>query len=142
MRNTAFLFQKRHFAVTILCYIDEDCSGKVIGYYTLCPTSIKLESLPEKYLTGPKPNPIPAFRLCRLAIDKSVQGKGYGKILLVHALKKCLEQASQIGGSLIIVDAKHQKAKHFYEQFGFIPSQENPLILIQSIKYIAKHFSC
>lgn len=141
LKNMALLFQKRHFAVTMLSYLSEECSGKVVGYYTVCPASVTLEELPEKYFTGPKPNPIPAFRLCRLAVDKIHQGKGYGKILMIHALKKCLEHTSQMGGSLIIIDAKNEKAKKFYEQFGFIPTHGNPLTLIQSIKYIAKHFA-
>lgn len=141
LKHTAPLFQKRHFAVTMLCYIGEGCSEKLIGYYTLCPASISLETLPENYLKGPKPNPIPAFRLCRLAVDKCAQGKGYGKMLMIHAFKKCLEQTTEIGGSLIIVDAKHEKAKKFYEQFGFTPARDNPLVLVQSIKFIAKHFT-
>lgn len=141
LQNTALLFQKRHFAITMLCHTHSDFPEKLVGYYTLCPASVDLDSLPEKFITGPKPQPIPALRLCRLAVNKKLQGMGYGKILLIHALRKCLEQASQIGGSLVIVDAKHEKAKKFYTQFGFISLRQCELTLIQSMKYIAKHFS-
>ena len=113
----------------------------MIGYYTLCPACIERKDLPEKFLTGPRPNPLPAFRICRLAIDNQYQGKGYGKVLFVHALKKCLDQAQQIGGSVIIIDAKHEQAKRFYEQFGFISLPENKMMLIQTIKYVERHFS-
>ncbi len=65
-------------------------------------------------ITGPKLNPIPGFRICRLAVDKKYQGKGYGKIIFVHALQKCLDQAKQIGGSIIIIDAKHEQANNFF----------------------------
>lgn len=137
--NLALLFQKRHFAVTIVCY--EDASKKsIIGYYTLCPASIQKEILPDKTFTGPKPNPIPGFRICRLAIEKKFQGNGFGKILFVHALKKCLDQASQIGGSIVIIDAKHEKAKQFYERFGFVALGSTPLTLVQTIKFIRNHF--
>jgi ribosomal protein S18 acetylase RimI-like enzyme len=57
----------------------------------------------------------------------------------VHALKKCLDQADQIGGSVIVVDAKNVQAKAFYERLGFVSIQNHPLILIQSIKYVQLH---
>ncbi len=137
LANFALLFQKRNFGVTIICY--EEASKKdIIGYYTLCPASIQRDSL--TLFTGPRPNPIPGFRLCRLAIDTRYQGNGFGKLVFVHALKKCLDQASQLGGSVVIIDAKHEKAKQFYERFGFIPLENSPLVLVQTIKFIQKHF--
>ena len=139
LKELAFLFQNRHFGVTMTCTNKTDRG--LIGYYTVCPASIQRETFPEKFMTGPRPNPIPAFRLCRLAVDKKYQNQGYGKILLVHALKKCLEQSKQIGGSVIVIDAKHARAKHFYEHYGFIPLPENPFVLIQTIKYVERHFS-
>ena len=137
--NFALLFQSRHFGVTVLCF--EDASkNTIIGYYTLCPASVQRDALSEKIFTGPRPNPIPGFRLCRLAIDKKFQGNGLGKLLFVHALKKCLDQSHQIGGSVVIIDAKHEKAKQFYERFGFIALTNSPLVLVQTIKFIQKHF--
>jgi GNAT superfamily N-acetyltransferase len=137
LKNLALLFQHRHFGVTVVC----SKAKSLIGYYTLCPASVQRGDLPEKMITGPRPNPIPGFRICRLAVDKSYQGKGHGKIIFVHALKKCLDQAEQIGGSVIIIDAKHTEAKRFYEHFGFIPLSEESLILVQTIKYIKHHFN-
>lgn len=139
LANFALLFQKRYFGVTIICFEDTS-KNKIVGYYTLCPASVQRDSLSEKIFTGPRPNPIPGFRLCRLAIDKRYQGKGWGKLLFVHALKKCLDQASQIGGSVVIIDAKHEKAKQFYQRYGFITLANSPLVLIQTIKFIQKHF--
>lgn len=138
LKNTALLFQQRRFGVTIT--FSKENSKKVIGFYTLCPACIQQDKLPEKFLTGPKPNPIPSFRICRLAIDKCNQGQGLGQIIFIHALKKCLDQADQIGGSIIVIDAKHEKAKKFYQRFGFISIPSNPLVLIQTIKYVQSHF--
>ena len=136
VKNLALLFQQRHFGVTIICSEAKD----LIGFYTLCPASILRGALQEKMITGPRPNPIPGFRICRLAVDKRHQGKGYGKLLFIHALKKCLDQAKQIGGSLVIIDAKHEQAKQFYERFGFMPIPTDPLVLVQTIKYNERHF--
>ena len=137
LKNLALLFQRRHFGVTVVC---SNSRGKIVGYYTLCPAYIRREELPEKILTGPRPNPIPAFRICRLAVDKNYQAKGHGKMLFVHALRKCLDQAAQIGGSIILIDAKHERAKSFYEHFGFTSLPEKSLMLLQTIKYIERHF--
>jgi GNAT superfamily N-acetyltransferase len=137
LANLALLFQKRHFGASIVCFED----ATMVGYYTICPASIQRHALSEKTFTGPRPNPIPGFRLCRLAIDKRFQGNGYGKLLFIHALKKCLDQAAQIGGSVVIIDAKHEKAKQFYERFGFVSLPNAPLTLVQTIKFIQKHFA-
>jgi hypothetical protein len=44
-----------------------------------------------------------------------------------------------IGGSVILIDAKHEKAKAFYERFGFVSIPNNSLILVQTIKYLKHH---
>lgn len=141
LRDTALLFQRRRFGVTVVMFDKNTPKNKVIGFYTLCPASVQLQSLPEKFLKGPKPNPIPAFLICRLAIDKHFQGKGLGQFIFMHALQKCLDQSFQIGGNIIIIDAKNEKAKSFYERFGYISLPNNPLVLIQTIKYVQIHFS-
>ena len=141
LKDLALLFQRRCFGVTVIFFEKEDPSKRVIGFYTLCPACIQQDSLPKKFLTGPKPNPIPAFRICRLAVEKRFQNKGIGQIIFIHALKKCLEQANQIRGSVILIDAKHAKTKSFYERFGFISIPSQPLILVQTIKYVKLHFN-
>lgn len=141
LKSFALLFQNRRFGVTMVFFCREDDSKKVVAYYTLCPTSIQRADLPEKFLTGPRPNPIPGFRLCRLAVDKSQQGKKIGSLIFVHALKKCSDQANLIGGCAVLIDAKNEKAKAFYEHYGFISLPHNPLVLIQSMKYIDKHLN-
>jgi GNAT superfamily N-acetyltransferase len=141
LKDLALLFQRRCFGVTVTFFEKEDPIKRVLGFYTLCPASIQKDLLPEKFLTGPKPNPIPAFRICRLAVDKGFQGQGIGQMIFIHALKKCLDQANQIGGSVVVIDAKHDKAKSFYERFGFISLPNHPLILVQTIKYVKLHFN-
>lgn len=137
LKNLALLYQQRHFGITVVC----SYMNKAMGYYTLSPASVQREILPDRMLTGPKPNPIPGFRICRLAVDKQFQGQGFGKKLLVHAIKKCVDQSKQIGGSLIIIDAKDIKARQFYEYFGFLSLPTNPLVLVQTIKFISSHYN-
>lgn len=138
LAHFALPYQQRHFGVTIVL-VDKKAPEHVIGCYTLCPASIERDELPEKVFKGPRPNPIPGFRLCRLALHEDFQKKGLGSLLLIHALKKCLDQANQIGGSFVVIDAKDQEAKRFYEKFGFVTLPKNNLVLIQSIKFIRDH---
>lgn len=141
LKEVALLYQNRRFGSTVVFFAKNDSLRKVIAYYTLCPASIERDKLPEKFLTGPRPNPIPVFRLCRLALDRNYHGLKIGSLIFVHALRKCLDQSNQIGGNAVIIDAKHDRAKAFYEHYGFFSLANNPLVLIQSMKYIEKHFS-
>ncbi len=55
----------------------------------------------------------------RLAIDQRFQKQGYGGILLVDALQRCREASEKIGAMAVIVEAKDDNARIFYERFGF-----------------------
>jgi len=77
----------------------------------------KTEMRPAKKL--PKYPLVPAILLDRLAVDQSRRGKGYGELLLMDALKRCLG-AKDIGWMALIVDAKDEEAVAFYERYHFI----------------------
>jgi GNAT superfamily N-acetyltransferase len=87
---------------------------KIWGFYTLTVGQIDFESLPANW-TIPR-YPIPIARLARLAIDKSVQGQHLGQKILMDALRRCARLSDEIGLFGIIVDAKHDKAKKFYQK--------------------------
>jgi GNAT superfamily N-acetyltransferase len=141
LKRLSLVYQNRRFGLTILCHRTDDPEQRAIAYYTIAPAQIFRDEIPEKFITGPRPNPIPAFRLCRLAVDKSSQGKGVGEITLFNALKKCHEGAAIFGGALIIVDAKDEIAKSFYLQYGFQTLPTNPLCLVMNLKNIGKYLT-
>ncbi len=141
LTHSSLLYQQRRFGITVTFFDRLDPHKKVVGFYTVCPTSVQIAELPGKFISGPKPNPIPGYRLCRLAVDKLYQGKGFGRVIFIHSLKKCLDQANQIGGSVVIIDAKNEKVASFYENHGFIPLPLKPMVLIQSLKFIDRHFN-
>jgi GNAT superfamily N-acetyltransferase len=138
LKTHAAIFQKRHFGITVIIYESQDPKCIVRAYYTLCPAQIERGRLPEKFMKGPQPNPLPAFRLCRLAVDKSYQGKKLGEAVLMHALKRCHELAMTIGGTAVIVDAKNEKAAQFYMRYGFKTLLSLPSSLIITMKEISK----
>lgn len=112
-----------------------DDSKKVLGFYTLSAGSIQFESLPLD-LKIPK-YPVPVARLGRLAVDLSMKGQGLGGYLLWHALaKSALVASEQMGLVAVVVDAKNDEAKIFYEKFGFVSLQGHTHTLCITIETI------
>ena len=51
--------------------------------------------------------------------------------MLVDALRRCADHSGEIGSFAVIVDAKDDDAKNFYQKYGFIelPGIQNRLFL-------------
>ena len=92
--------------------------GKIVGFFTLCSSSIKFEEFPTINSHLLPRYPIPCIRIARLAVQKEYQGKGYGRELLKQAFLRILNVATTVGVRLIVVDAK-ESSKSFYEKYGF-----------------------
>src|SRR6266478_2803495 len=67
--------------------------------------------------------------LGRLAVDRRQQGKGYGRFLLADALYRAAQ--SEIASFALIVDAKDESARRFYERESFLPFREQPMKLFR-----------
>jgi GNAT superfamily N-acetyltransferase len=132
LKNHAFSNQKRRLSTTIVAHSGDS----IVGYYTLSPAQIERKIFPTKLAKGLPNYPIPAIRLCRLAVDQRYQGKGFGEELLVHALQKCLLISKEIGGYIVIVDAKNLSIRKFYEKYGFTEFEDHPLFLYLRMKDI------
>lgn len=107
--------------------------GKVIGYYSICPSGLARKLALKDILKGQgKLDPIPGVLLARLAVDETQHGKGLGKALLKDALLRALNGVELIGGRVIFVHAIDDSARIFYEHFGFesSPIDENVLMLL------------
>jgi len=109
----------RKHASTAFVLFEQD-SSRVLGYYTLSATSIELSDVPESTAKKmPRYPLISAILLGRLAVDQSCRGRGFGEILLMDALQRCLG-ITEIGWTAIVVDAKDEAAAAFYERYEFI----------------------
>lgn len=93
--------------------------NQVIAYYTLAYGSVNREDLTSK-LRRNAPDKIPVMILCRLAIDLNWQSKGVGKHLLKQALFKTMEASRIAGLRGLLVHAIDDKAKSFYQHYGFV----------------------
>lgn len=111
--------------------------GRVIGFYGLAPTAVVPSLLPRSIRTGQPPDPIPCLLLGQLATDLQWAGHGIGTGLLKHALSRCVQAASLIGGRALMVNAVDDEAARFWSRRGFVATKDDPLILFRSIADIA-----
>jgi GNAT superfamily N-acetyltransferase len=115
-------------------------SLKVEGYYTVNPSVIEYESMPDSFKRRIPAYPIPAVLIGKLAVDKSVQGQGLGRELLVNALLRAGSASQEIGIFAVRVDVIDLKAKEFYLQHEFIPFYDKDLSLFLPMETILREF--
>jgi GNAT superfamily N-acetyltransferase len=97
-------------------------AGRVVGYHTLAFGSVASDEAPLSIKAGLAKHPIPVILLARLAVDLNARGQGLGAALLKDALHRTLRAAEIAGLRAMIVHAKDDAAKRFYEKYGFEPS--------------------
>lgn len=133
LRSRALSNQQKGFTVVMVVHD----AGRVVGYYGLAPTAVVPVSLPRSVRTGQPPDPVPCLLLGQLATDLEWLGKGIGTGLLKHALERCVQGATLIGGRALIVNAVDEDAMAFWRRRGFLPSKDDPMVLSRSILDIA-----
>ena len=91
------------------------CSKRIVGFYSLAFGSVEHDSATARVTRGLARHPIAIMLLARLAVDVREEGHGIGAGLLKDAFIRTV-QAAEIGGlRAIIVHAKDNTAKAFYE---------------------------
>lgn len=105
---------------------------RVIAYYALAAGAVAHVDAPGRVRRN-MPDPVPVMVIGRLAIDQSVQGQGLGPALLRDAVLRTLQAAEIAGIRAILVHAISERAKRFYEKWGFISSPVEPLTLMITV---------
>ena len=113
--------------------------SEVVGYYTLVSSQVQYEDAPERLRKGLARHPVPMMVIARLAVAKHWQGKRLGTGMLRDAVLRTL-QAIKIASNFrgILVHAKDENARRFYERFDFVPSPSDPLHLMVLLKDLRK----
>jgi GNAT superfamily N-acetyltransferase len=111
----------------------------VLGFYGLAAHVIEREQLSRKLGRG-NPDQIPAVLIARLALDVSIQGAGYGGVLLADAFERIVAASDNVAVRFVVVDAIDDDAAKFYEKHGFAPT---PVAgrLVRKLSSIAADFS-
>jgi GNAT superfamily N-acetyltransferase len=102
----------------------------VLGYYTISPGAIAFANAPATLAKKLGRYEVPVFRLGRLAVSVTMQGKGLGGDLLLAAGERALAVAQEVGGVALAIDAKDERAAGWYERFGALRLLDDPLKLV------------
>ncbi|MHB1599731.1 MAG: GNAT family N-acetyltransferase [Acidimicrobiales bacterium] len=110
----------------------ETGSHEVVAFYASCTGSILRSTAPKRIAQG-QPEQLPAFLLARMGVDQKHQGRGVGAALLKHFVLKAKDVSASVGVRLLLVHAKDEAAKSFYEHYGFVASPVDPLTMIMLV---------
>lgn len=100
------------------CFVAIDRADRIAGYYTFSASSMPLAELDATQIKRlPRYPLLPAALIGRLAVDREFQGRRLGSALLMDAARR----AERIDPAIfaLIVDAKDDAARRFYEHHGF-----------------------
>jgi GNAT superfamily N-acetyltransferase len=136
LKQRACQFDQRDLARTYVAVRDEE--RPVLGYYAISSHRVRREDLPDDQAKGLPRIDVPVVLLGRLAIDRSVQGRGLGSLLLIDALRRAERLAEQVGIRAVEVDAIDDTACAFYQKFGFVPLLDDPRHLFLPMSTIRK----
>jgi len=63
-------------------------------------------------------------------VDRRFQGQGIGGQLLLAAGRRCLWAAAEVGGVVLVIDAKNKGVAGWYAGYGAVPLLDAPLSLL------------
>ncbi len=117
--------------------IDDADDKTILGFYSLSPASVNYARTPDIIRRGLARHNVPGFRLARLAVDRRLQGRGLGGQLLLAAGRRCLLAAAEVGGVVLLIDAKTERVAGWYASYGAIQLMDAPLTLLLPLATIA-----
>lgn len=117
-------------------FIVTNKENRIVGYYSLVFGSVASEETTSEVSSGLGKYPIPVILLARLAIDVVEKGKGLGKALVRDALLRSLRASEIAGLRAVLVHAKDEAAKDFYQKLGFVSAPHNEFHLFMKMSDI------
>lgn len=125
-RTRASQDQRRRVAQVFVAIDDVGLAG----FYSLGMFTLALDSIPAEIARKLPPyEAIPAALIGRLARHTRVAGTGLGDLLVADAIVRVIGAAESVAAYAIVVDAKDDRGRGFYESHGFIPLPSRPLRL-------------
>jgi predicted N-acetyltransferase YhbS len=106
-----------------------DRNARVYGYYAMAAGAVT-HQMATGIVRRNMPDPVPVMVLARLAVDIQAQGIKLGASLLQDAVKRSVAVSQNAGVRALLVHAIDDRAKSFYEHYGFQQSPQHPLTLM------------
>jgi GNAT superfamily N-acetyltransferase len=91
-------------------------AGKILAYYTLLTRTVDAALVPAPKLPRGE---IGVALLGRLAVDKSAQGQGLGRLCLLRAMRQVEAASREIGLYALVLDALDDEARAWYLRLGW-----------------------
>jgi predicted GNAT family N-acyltransferase len=111
----------------------------VVGYYTLVASQVEQgEATSDVQNETSKRFPIPVCLIARLAVDRSEQGVGLGRSLLLDALQRTEQASRSVAMRAVLVHALDEEAAAFYARFGFKPTSAEPQTLMVPLEAVRR----
>ncbi|MEI8324044.1 MAG: GNAT family N-acetyltransferase [Betaproteobacteria bacterium] len=110
-------------------FVVADHDGRVYGYYAMAAGAVS-HQMATSSVRRNRPDPIPVMVLARLAVDHRAQGIKLGAALLQDAVNRSVVVSQNAGVRALLVHALYDRAKDFYEHFGFQESPQHPMTLM------------
>ncbi len=138
LREHAGQDQRRRLSATFV--LVDVANGAVAGFYSLAASAVEPSSLPEPMAKRLPRRPLPVTLIGRLAVDLGYRGRELGRRLLADALVRAAVASRDIGAVAVIVDAKDDTARAFYERHGFQRFADDPLRLFIPMADVERQF--
>lgn len=110
-------------------FVVADQNSRVYGYYAMAAGAVS-HQMATSSVRRNMPVPVPVLVLGRLAVDRRAQGIKLGASLLQDAVHRAEMVAQNAGIRALLVHALHERAKKFYEHYGFQASPQHPMTLM------------
>ena len=124
LQQQAGQHQRDGIATTHVLTNDSD-PAHILGYCSLAAAQLQLHDLQAADRRRLPAYPVPAVRMARLAVAAEARRKGYGRLLLGHAMNGSMALRGHLGVRVLVVDALGDKAAAFYRAYGFRETTDN-----------------
>jgi GNAT superfamily N-acetyltransferase len=115
-------------------FVVTDQAERVYGYYAMAAGAVSHQAATSSVRRN-MPDPVPVMVLARLAVDHRVQGGKLGGALLQDAVNRAVTVSQNAGVRALLVHALHDRAKDFYEHYGFQASPVHPMTLMLRLHF-------
>ena len=109
--------------------LSADQDKRIYGYYVMAAGAVS-HPMATSSVRRNMPDPIPVMVLARLAVDHRAQGIKLGASLLQDAVNRAVAVSQNAGVRALLMHALHDRAKQFYEYYGFQTSPLNSMTLM------------
>ncbi len=116
-------------------FVVADQDSRVFGYYAMAAGAVSHQAATSGVRRN-MPDPIPVMVLARLAVDHRAQGIKLGASLLQDAVGRAVTVAQNAGVRALLVHALHDRAKQFYQHYGFKESPIHPMTLMLRLRSV------